>query len=296
MATLFPGANDSFSEPSAPSSTPLDSDGGSGRDMWEAHRDMGDAIMAMQAQATLLAHTHDGSTARHGSKLAQADTHQSADTDSDTTAIHHTIGTGANQGAAGNHSHGAVVVWPVGAIFITEVAGNPSGSPHNLPGTWTEITGRFLVCAGSTFTAGLTGGSDSHTHSATFGDSGGHSHTSPTSGASDSHAHSSGNVGSATFGHDHDFSNSTSASTGVASPGSGAGSYTIVLIHSHDTGLSNVTAHAHSVNNTSTDGSHSHTVANTDSEASHTHTSTINSAANINLPTYLVVYVWNRTA
>lgn len=38
-------------------------------------------------------------------KLAQANTHESADTDSATTALHHTIGTGANQAAAGNHVH-----------------------------------------------------------------------------------------------------------------------------------------------------------------------------------------------
>lgn len=37
--------------------------------------------------------------------LAQTNTHASADTDSATTAIHHTLGTGANQAAAGNHSH-----------------------------------------------------------------------------------------------------------------------------------------------------------------------------------------------
>lgn len=37
-------------------------------------------------------------------KLAQANTHESADTDSDTTALHHTLGTGANQACAGNDS------------------------------------------------------------------------------------------------------------------------------------------------------------------------------------------------
>lgn len=38
-------------------------------------------------------------------KLAQSNTHESADTDSATTALHHTLGTGANQAAAGNHAH-----------------------------------------------------------------------------------------------------------------------------------------------------------------------------------------------
>ena len=67
--------------------------------------DLGDAIEAMQTEATVLAHTHDGSGSRNGSKLAQANTHQSADTDTGPTSLHHTLGTGANQGAAGNHTH-----------------------------------------------------------------------------------------------------------------------------------------------------------------------------------------------
>ena len=37
--------------------------------------------------------------------LVQARSHDSADTDSSTSAIHHTIGSGANQAAAGNHNH-----------------------------------------------------------------------------------------------------------------------------------------------------------------------------------------------
>jgi hypothetical protein len=50
----------------------------------------------------LLAHGHTGTT--DGSKLAQANTHESADTDSATTALHHTLGTGANQALPGNTS------------------------------------------------------------------------------------------------------------------------------------------------------------------------------------------------
>jgi hypothetical protein len=49
-------------------------------------------------------HDHSGATG-HAPKLSQANTHQSADTDSATGAIHHTLGTGATQAAAGNHQH-----------------------------------------------------------------------------------------------------------------------------------------------------------------------------------------------
>lgn len=105
MATNFPDSNDVFTEPSSPGSTALSSAGTASRNHPQHHRDYGDAIEAMQAQATLLAHSHDGSTARHGSKLAQANTHESPDTDASTSALHHTLGTGAFQAAAGNHTH-----------------------------------------------------------------------------------------------------------------------------------------------------------------------------------------------
>lgn len=105
MSTNFPGSNDSFTEPSSPGSTALSSAGSGSRAHTKHHTDLGDAIEAMQAEATLLVHSHDGSTARHGSKLAQVNTHQSADTDSATSALHHTLGTGANQAASGTHTH-----------------------------------------------------------------------------------------------------------------------------------------------------------------------------------------------
>lgn len=53
---------------------------------------------------TSTSHTHDAGTG-NGPKLAQANTHQSPDTDSATSSLHHTVGGGANQAAAGNHGH-----------------------------------------------------------------------------------------------------------------------------------------------------------------------------------------------
>ena len=47
------------------------------------------------------AHNTDGSI----KPLPQSSTHVSPDTDSSAAALHHTLGTGANQAAAGNHSH-----------------------------------------------------------------------------------------------------------------------------------------------------------------------------------------------
>jgi hypothetical protein len=54
-------------------------------------------------------HSH-ASTGAQAGQLAQANTHQSPDTDSAAGSLHHTIGTGANQAAAGNHIHNGFTV------------------------------------------------------------------------------------------------------------------------------------------------------------------------------------------
>lgn len=105
MPSNFPGSDDSFTEPSSPGSTALSSAGTGSRTHTQHHRDLGDAIEAVQANVAILTHDHSGSGARATSKLAQANTHESPDTDASTSALHHTLGTGANQAAAGNHTH-----------------------------------------------------------------------------------------------------------------------------------------------------------------------------------------------
>jgi hypothetical protein len=49
-------------------------------------------------------HSH-ATTGLQAGQLAQANTHQSPDTDSGTSSLHHTIGTSATQAAAGDHTH-----------------------------------------------------------------------------------------------------------------------------------------------------------------------------------------------
>src|SRR5579859_3830704 len=44
--------------------------------------------------------------------LTQANTHASPDTDTATTSLHHTIGGGATQAAAGNHTHTVTMSLP----------------------------------------------------------------------------------------------------------------------------------------------------------------------------------------
>lgn len=48
-------------------------------------------------------------------------------------------------------------MWPVGSIYQSTKATNPGTF---LGGTWSRIQDRFLVCAGSKWAAGSTGGTD----------------------------------------------------------------------------------------------------------------------------------------
>lgn len=64
------------------------------------------AGLAVQANDARLSDARTPTAHDHSSnKLAQANTHESADTDTATTSLHHTIGTSATQAAAGNHTH-----------------------------------------------------------------------------------------------------------------------------------------------------------------------------------------------
>ena len=107
MAINYPDDIDVFTEPSAPEFTSLSSAGDGTRAHVAHHHDLGQAVIALQTHAAKRGHNHSGDAANtsKGAKLAQANTHQSADTDTSTTALHHTLGTGANQAAAGNHIH-----------------------------------------------------------------------------------------------------------------------------------------------------------------------------------------------
>ena len=51
--------------------------------------------------------------------------------------------------------------YPVGTVYISTVATSPAAL---FGGTWTQITDRFLLAAGSTYAAGSTGGSTYNTH------------------------------------------------------------------------------------------------------------------------------------
>lgn len=106
----YPDGFDDFGVPSLPEQTPLSSGGDATRNHTELLEDLGDAVEVIERNVTLTTHDHSGDAnpetgIQHGPKLDQANTHQNADTDSALTALHHTLGAGANQAAAGNHNH-----------------------------------------------------------------------------------------------------------------------------------------------------------------------------------------------
>lgn len=88
-------------------------------------------------------HDHDGSPTQ---KLTQANTHQSPDTDAGASSLHHTLGSGANQSAAGNHSHTGnapdsadyLVGTAQGGLSAEIVVGTAPGG--ELGGTWASPT------------------------------------------------------------------------------------------------------------------------------------------------------------
>jgi hypothetical protein len=92
MAIVYPGGIDSFSEPSLPEITPLSEAGTGTRNHVEHHHDLGRAIIALEQNASWKSHDHSGggSTA-NGNKLAQANTHEAADTNASPSSLHHTL-------------------------------------------------------------------------------------------------------------------------------------------------------------------------------------------------------------
>ena len=154
------------------------------------------------------------------------------------------------------------LIYPVGSIYLSV----NSASPDTLfGGTWEQIQGRFLLGMSSSYPAGSQGGEATHTLTTTEMPS--HRHTIPSlSGSAASngaHTHNvSGGAGSG------------GSSAGLESYGSGYSSFRTI----YDAAISA--------------GSHTHTVTTTASNTGYTGSG----SAHNNMPPYLAVYIWKRTA
>jgi hypothetical protein len=170
------------------------------------------------------------------------------------------------------------VIYPIGCIYTTTVSTNPN-TVFGF-GTWSAYgAGRVLISAGGGYSAGATGGSadatlPAHTHSVTAtGTSGGQSNT---------HNHS---ISITDPGHSHSVTaySSQADAYNLISKYSSVSNGVSVGTTSATTGISATAGNA------SQDHTHSLSVSGTSGSAG-------SSATGANLPPYIVVYMWQRTA
>lgn len=190
-------------------------------------------------------------------------------------------------------------IYPVGSIYMSINSTNPRSL---FGGTWEQIQDKFLLCCGTTYAAGSTGGAATMAHT--------HSQVAVTTGASS--AANSGGPSNNTSGstaitvaqmpsHVHKFqrqqwysadtvSNSSTGTIYSWKSGAGTGGATSQGFIAPDS-LYGPTGggggHTHTLS------SHTHTIAHTHSISA----TTTGAASNTNnMPPYLAVYVFKRTA
>lgn len=204
----------------------------------------------------------------------------------------------------GNKIEGLLdLVYPVGAIYMSV----NSTSPATLfGGTWSALGGQFLLAASSTYTAGSTGGAasttlttanlPSHTHSV-----GAHAHglNSHTHGVGTLAAASTSLKGRATF---RDVN--VSSSDLMVGTINGVFSYTTSSWSGEHWAMNGSSASGYKYQHLDFNGTHAHTVSGATAAASGStaNSTAFNSGATgsgssfTNLPPYLAVYMWKRTA
>ena len=218
------------------------------------------------------AHNHSASTASAGSHTHTAST---------ASAGAHTHSVSGTAASAGNHSH-TITVNSGGAHSHT-ASSNSTGAHTHTRGTM-EITGSLTT---------------SDAEPLFLGDS-----IVATGALKNTNVRSSpyitGGGGSASFGLDFTASKSWSGATSSA----GAHSHTVTVnnggAHSHTAGAANNGAHTHSVSGSAASaGAHTHTMT-VGSAGAHTHSVTVANTgggqSHNNMPPYMAVNIWRRTA
>lgn len=201
--------------------------------------------------------------------------------------------------------NGGGYAYPVGSIYMSV---NPTSPAELFGGTWEPLDqGRVLIGAGTSHPAGETGGEE--THKLTTSEMPSHNHSMDSAG---SHSHGGSALSAGSHEHDRGDMNITgrlylngtwketsgkntgafsfsswenSNNVGYTSGSYKAGAYIGFDASDAWTGeTSSAGAHTHSLSINSA-GSHQHTIDNTGGNGSHN-----------NMPPYLSVYMWKRTA
>lgn len=220
------------------------------------------------------------------------------------------MGNKAIKGKIGSDTCYFVPYFPVGSIYISVTNTNPSTI---FGGTWERIQGKFLIGADdSTYKLGTTGGSSTHNHTNSRTGS-----TTLTVNQIPAHTHTLN-------GHTHTYnkSNATSGSTTLTIDQIPSHQHQVVIGSFANTGTENwnnkynghVTynfdnntnyntratgggkGHTHSISTSSTNtGANSGNTSSVGGGTGHTHTMSATGSSS-NIPPYLSVYIWKRTA
>lgn len=186
-------------------------------------------------------------------------------------------------------------VYPVGSIYMSVNNTNPATF---FGGTWEEIQGKFLLGRSTGHAAGTTGGEETHT--LTSNEMPAHTHNGP------SHTHTGPSHSHTIASHTHTASTGSAGAHTHTSPADKRfAEGTAQAIRPISTGGTNTYTYTNSA------GAHTHTVTvngsgqlttaasgtgNTGASGTGATSSTGGGAAHNNMPPFLAVYMWKRTA